>query len=78
MGCFIGKQGLRADPEKVKAIVNWPVPKNQRDLRKCLGLANYLHKYSENDTDMARQLYNLLKKDGIGSGLEPKKRLLRP
>jgi hypothetical protein len=63
LGCFVGKRGLRADPAKVKAIVDWPVPKNQKDLRKWLGLANYLHKYSENYADMARPLSNLLKKD---------------
>ncbi|KAL4144483.1 hypothetical protein PRNP1_013614 [Phytophthora ramorum] len=63
LGCFIEKRGLRADPAKVKAIVDWPVPKNQKDLRKWLGLANYLHKYSENYADMARPLSNLLKKD---------------
>uniref|UniRef100_H3H512 RNA-directed DNA polymerase n=1 Tax=Phytophthora ramorum TaxID=164328 RepID=H3H512_PHYRM len=63
LGCFIGKRGLRADPSKVKAIVDWPVPKNQKDLRKWLGLANYLHKYSDNYADMARPLSNLLKKD---------------
>ncbi|KAG3048649.1 hypothetical protein PC121_g19359 [Phytophthora cactorum] len=63
LGCFIGKQGLRADPAKVKAIVEWPVPKNQKNLRKWLGLANYLHKYSANYADMARPLSNLLKKD---------------
>uniref|UniRef100_A0AAV1T8D4 Reverse transcriptase domain-containing protein n=1 Tax=Peronospora matthiolae TaxID=2874970 RepID=A0AAV1T8D4_9STRA len=63
LGCFIGKRGLRADPAKVKAIVDWPVPKNQKDLRKWLGLANYLHKYSANYADMARPLSNLLKKD---------------
>ena len=63
LGCFIGKRGLRADPAKIKAIVDWPVPSNQKDLRKWLGLANYLHKYSENYADMARPLSNLLKKD---------------
>ncbi|GMF37902.1 unnamed protein product [Phytophthora fragariaefolia] len=62
-GCFVGKRGLRADPAKVKAIVEWPVPRNQKDLRKWLGLANYLHKYSENYAEMARPLPNLLKKD---------------
>ncbi|GMF39395.1 unnamed protein product [Phytophthora fragariaefolia] len=43
VGCFIGKHRLRADPAKVKAIAEWPVPRNQKDLRKWLGLANYLH-----------------------------------
>ncbi|POM73082.1 Pol protein [Phytophthora palmivora] len=51
LGCFIGKRGLRADPAKVKAIVDWPVHVNLKDLRKWLGLANYLHKYSENYAD---------------------------
>ena len=44
LGCFIGKRGLRVDPAKVRAIVDWPIPMNQKDLRKWLGLANYLHK----------------------------------
>ncbi|GMF24588.1 unnamed protein product [Phytophthora lilii] len=57
--CFIGKRGLRADRAKVKAIVDWPVPLNPKDLRKWLGLANYLHKYSTNDAEMARPLSNL-------------------
>ena len=38
---------MRADPAKVKEIVDWPVPKNLKDLRKWLGLANYLHKCGE-------------------------------
>ena len=54
-GYFIGTRGLRVDPDKVKAIVNWPVPKNQKDLRKWLGLANHLHKYSESYAEMGRQ-----------------------
>ena len=63
LGCFVGKHGVRADPDKVKAIVKWPVPKSQKDLRKWLGLANYLHKYSDHYAEMARPLSLLLKKD---------------
>ena len=60
LGWFIGKQGLRSDPAKVMAIVDWPVPNNQKDIRRWRGLANYLHKYSENYADMARPLTDLL------------------
>jgi hypothetical protein len=63
LGCFLGKDGVRADPEKIEAISQWPAPTSQRDLRKWLGLANYLHKYSENCAELARPLTNLLKKD---------------
>ncbi|GMF41140.1 unnamed protein product [Phytophthora fragariaefolia] len=37
--------------------------KSQKDLRKWLGLANYLHKNSAGYADLARPLSNLLKKD---------------
>ena len=63
LGCFIGKQGIRADPDKVRAISEWPTPRSQKDLRKWLGLANYLHKYTRNYAEMARPLTSLLKKD---------------
>ncbi|POM77923.1 Pol protein, partial [Phytophthora palmivora] len=36
---------------------------SQKDLRKWLGLANYLHKYSEGYAELARPLSDLLKKD---------------
>ncbi|GMF24894.1 unnamed protein product [Phytophthora fragariaefolia] len=67
LGCFLGKDGVRADPEKVGAIAQWPVPVSQKVLRKWLGPANDLHKYSANYADMARPLTNLLKKDAVWS-----------
>ncbi|GMF25326.1 unnamed protein product [Phytophthora fragariaefolia] len=67
LGCFLGKDGVRADPEKVCAIAQWPVPVSQKDLRKWLGLANYLHKFSANYAEMARPLTNLRKKDAVWS-----------
>ncbi|KAE8878082.1 hypothetical protein PF003_g37903 [Phytophthora fragariae] len=67
LGCFLGKDGVRADPEKVCAIAQWPVPVSQKDLLKWLGLAYYLHKYSANYAEMARPLTNLLKKEAVWS-----------
>uniref|UniRef100_K3X128 Reverse transcriptase domain-containing protein n=1 Tax=Globisporangium ultimum (strain ATCC 200006 / CBS 805.95 / DAOM BR144) TaxID=431595 RepID=K3X128_GLOUD len=32
LGCFVGKNGVRVDPEKVKAIDDWPVPQNVKQL----------------------------------------------
>ncbi|KAF1329364.1 Pol protein, partial [Globisporangium splendens] len=53
----------RPDPEKIKAIVDWPRPRNAKDLRKFIGLATYLHKYSRNYAAISRPLSLLLKKD---------------
>jgi len=63
LGCLVGKKGVRPDPEKIKAIVEWPVPRNVNDLRKFLGLANYLHKYSKNNAHIVYPLTQLLRKD---------------
>ena len=64
LGCFIEKRGLRRNPSDINAIFDWPVVRFQKDLRKWLEFANYLHKYIINYTDMARSLlYNLLKKN---------------
>ncbi|KAF1314684.1 reverse transcriptase, partial [Globisporangium splendens] len=63
LGCFVGKSGVRVDPEKVKAIDDWPVPKNVKQLRQWLGLANYLHKYTRNYAALVQPLTQLLKKD---------------
>jgi len=63
LGCFVSADGVRADPEKIKSISEWPVPRNVKDLRKWLGLANYLHKYSHDYAAKVRPLTHLLKKD---------------
>ncbi|KAG2793606.1 hypothetical protein PC111_g22967 [Phytophthora cactorum] len=63
LGWFVSNVGVRADPEKVKAVAAWPTPRPQKELWKWLGLANYLHKYSAGYAGLARPLSELLKKD---------------
>ncbi|KAI9905863.1 hypothetical protein PsorP6_013811 [Peronosclerospora sorghi] len=46
LGCFVGKNGVLPDPEMIRVIVEWHTPNNVKELRKFLGLATYLHKYS--------------------------------
>ncbi|POM79875.1 LOW QUALITY PROTEIN: Reverse transcriptase [Phytophthora palmivora] len=48
---------------RVKAIAACPTSRSQKDHRKWLGLANYLHKYSAGYAEPARPLSDLLKKN---------------
>ena len=48
---------------KVESHSGLASPEEPKGIRKWLGLANYLHKYSENYADIAKPLCNLLKKD---------------
>jgi len=63
LGCFVGRDGVRPDPEKITTIKAWPVPNSVKELRQFLGLATYLHKYSQNYAGIVYPLSQLLKKD---------------
>ena len=63
LGCIVGKHGVRPDPEKIKAITDWPVPTDIKGLRNFLGLAAYLHEYSRSYAEMTVPLSRLLKKN---------------
>ena len=41
LGNVSSKNGLEADPEKVKAFQNFPVAQNQTDVKSFLGLRSY-------------------------------------
>ncbi|KAE9335523.1 hypothetical protein PR003_g12971 [Phytophthora rubi] len=61
--CYVSKNGVRADPEKISSICSWSTPTSPTELRQWLGLANYLHKYTKNYAGLIQPLSSLLKKD---------------
>ncbi|KAG2804170.1 hypothetical protein PC111_g18379 [Phytophthora cactorum] len=63
LGCLVGRNGVRPDPEKVRVISEWPTLSNVKELRQFLGLATYLCKYVESYAGKIRPLSQLLKKE---------------
>lgn len=63
LGHIITSEGVKPDPTKIKAIVNYPRPRNQKELRSFLGLSNYYRKFIINYSKIAQPLNNLLKKN---------------
>ena len=63
MGHVVTKDGLKSDPEKMRAISDFPVPQKVDDVRCFLGMVNYMSKFLPHATDVLQPLYNLLKKD---------------
>ena len=42
LGHNISQKGIEADPTKVDKILDWPIPKNQKQVQQFLGLVKYL------------------------------------
>src|SRR3982075_3521148 len=58
-------QGIRVDPEKVKAILNWDFKDlcSKTAIRSFLGLCNYIRVFCHHASGVAEPLTRLLKKD---------------
>ena len=65
LGMIVGKDGIKMDQEKVKAILDWPAPSSIKGVRSFLGLANFYQRFIQDYTQVARLLNDLLKKDVI-------------
>ena len=63
LGHTISVDGIGTDSSKCTAILNWPQPNNQTEIRSFLGLTNYYRRYVKDYAKIASPLTDLLKKD---------------
>ena len=63
LGHIISAEGIEADPEKTKAIKDFPRPKNVTELQRFNGMVNQLAKFIPDLASINEPLRQLLKKD---------------
>ena len=63
LGVVMGEGKIEMEEDKVAGVLNWPIPKTVRDIRKFLGLANYYKCFVKDFAKLARPLNNLKKKE---------------
>ena len=63
LGVVIGPNGIEMEAEKVKGVLSWLEPKNVKDVRKFLDLANYYRRFIKDFTRVARPMNMLMRKD---------------
>ena len=63
LGVVIEPKGIEIEEEKVDGVLSWPEPKNVKDVRKFLGLANYYRRFIKDFAQVARPINILMRKD---------------
>lgn len=63
LGHVVSKDGVSPDPEKIKIIKEYPVPKNIDELRRFVAFCNYYRKFIDKFADITIPLNNLLRKN---------------
>jgi hypothetical protein len=64
LGHIIFDEGIFVDPEKVKAIMEWPVPKNAHEVRRFMGLVGYCWRFVEGFCKIVKPI-NTLQHEGV-------------
>lgn len=62
LGHVISKEGIAVDPDKIKAITEWPAPTNVHEVRSFMGLAGYYRRFVEGFSKIALPITSLVRK----------------
>lgn len=58
---IISEKGVEVDPNKIRAIKEWPAPTNVQEVRGFLGLTGYYRRFVQNYWNVAAPITQLLK-----------------
>lgn len=62
LGYVLDKNGLHTDPIKIKAITDYPIPKNIKQIRSLIGMASWYRRFINNYSTLLSPLSDLTKK----------------
>eukprot|EP00253_Pinus_taeda_P021049 PITA_21049 len=62
LGHIIGVDGVRVHEEKIRAIREWPEPRNVTELRGFIGICTYYRKFVKNFSQLAAPMTDLTRK----------------
>ena len=73
---MIFKERISVDPDKIKEIIDWHVPKDITDARSFMGITGYYRKFIKGFSKIANPITSLQKKGKDLCGLKNAKKVL--
>lgn len=63
LGHIVSREGVKTDPSKTKAVMDWKIPQSVRELRSFLGLVSYYRRFIKDFAKIAKCLHGLTSKN---------------
>ena len=63
LGHIVSRKGIEPDPEKVRAVVDWPTPRNLTEARGFVALASYYRRFVDSFAEIAHHYHLLIQKN---------------
>ena len=60
LGHVVSNEGVSTDPDKIKAVTEWPQPTTVTEVRSFLGFVSYYRRFIPNFSKVAKPLNKLL------------------
>ena len=73
----IGPEGIKIEEEKIKDVLDWPIPQEVENVQNFLRLVNYYYQFVKDFTVIARPLYDMVKKDQKWKWIERQEEVFR-
>ncbi|WKA10892.1 hypothetical protein VitviT2T_028440 [Vitis vinifera] len=62
LGHMVSERGIEVDPDKIRAILDMPAPRTEREVRGFLGRLQYISRFIARLTDICEPIFRLLRK----------------
>nr|GEX63909.1 putative reverse transcriptase domain-containing protein [Tanacetum cinerariifolium] len=78
LGHVVNSKGIKVDPAKIEAVMNWQTPKDVGEIRSFLGPAGYYRRFIQDFSKIALSLTKLTRNNTPLYGVRNKKKLPSP
>ena len=63
LGCLVSNKGIKVNPSKIKAILEMPPPKSEKEIRGFLGQLQYISRFIAKLNSTYKPIFKLLRKN---------------